>query len=108
MVKADISVNDMVLNYINDLKIEIDVEKVILFGSRAKGEELEDSDIDLVVISEDFSKMSFIERLEFLELKWKYTLSLEALGYTLEEYNELSKGLGIVSEINKYGIVICE
>ena len=80
--------------------------KVILFGSRARGNELKNSDIDLIVISEDFREMNFFERLELLELKWEYAIPIEALGYTPQEYDEMSRYIGIVAEAGKYGKVI--
>jgi uncharacterized protein len=77
-----------------------------LFGSRSKGEELKSSDLDLVVISEDFKEMNFLKRLEMLELKWPYTLPLEALGYTAGEFEDLSNNIGIVTEVKKYGMEV--
>jgi predicted nucleotidyltransferase len=53
------------------------VEKVILFGSVAKGKIHQDSDIDLIILSSDFGKIDFLKRLILLsrirrELKKKY------------------------------------
>jgi len=42
----------------------VNVERVILYGSQANGRQREDSDIDLVVISNDFRKMNLRQRLE--------------------------------------------
>lgn len=42
------------------------VDKIILFGSQARGDAREDSDIDLLVVSPDFVKMPFLKRLEVL------------------------------------------
>ena len=103
MVKTKIAIDEMLLNYIDGLKRHIGVKKVILFGSRAQGNELKSSDIDLVVISEDFKKLSFLERLEFLELEWKYSIPIDAVGYTPKEYEEMSGRIGIISKIKKYG-----
>lgn len=36
--------------------------RIILFGSRTRGDEQEESDIDLLVISEDFAGKSIFER----------------------------------------------
>jgi len=36
---------------------------IILFGSRARGEELKHSDYDLIVVSRKFEGMPFLERL---------------------------------------------
>ena len=42
------------------------VDKVILFGSRARGAQTPDSDIDLLVISPDFAAMPFMKRAQVL------------------------------------------
>ena len=43
-----------VKTFVNALSERIQVELVILFGSRARGEASEESDIDLLVVSPDF------------------------------------------------------
>jgi len=64
----------------------ISVEKIFLFGSFAAGTALEHSDIDLLVISQDFSEMNLRERLEILgEAAVDLMEPIEAKGYTPEE-----------------------
>jgi predicted nucleotidyltransferase len=47
----------IILEYINNLEaLGISVHKVIIFGSQAKGTFTEDSDIDIVIISNEFEK----------------------------------------------------
>ena len=55
--------------YRQELKnLGIKVEKVILYGSYAKGNPREDIDIDLIVVSGDFMKLNLRQRLEVLGL----------------------------------------
>ncbi|MBI3616791.1 MAG: nucleotidyltransferase domain-containing protein [Candidatus Omnitrophica bacterium] len=70
--------------YRQELKnLGIKVEKVILYGSYAKGNPREDSDIDLIVVSGDFIKLNLRERLEVLGLAaGKVFEPIEARGYT--------------------------
>lgn len=103
MVKTKITVDEMLCSYVDELKKKIKLEKVILYGSRARGDALKNSDIDLIIISDDFERFSFLERLEFLELQWKYSIPIEAIGYTAKEYEEMSGKIGIISEVVKYG-----
>ncbi len=67
----------------------VSVERVILFGSYAKGHERKDSDIDIIIIAKDLEKFNFPERLSFLS---QATLSinapLEVIGYTPDEVKD--------------------
>ena len=53
----------VVKGYVKKLGPSIFVNKAILTGSWARGTQREDSDVDLIIISDDFSKMRFSERL---------------------------------------------
>jgi predicted nucleotidyltransferase len=91
------------------LKNEIELEKVILFGSRARGKQKRWSDIDLAVISDFFRTMDFHERLVFLGmLAWQAKATeIEALGYTVDEYRNATR-LDFLGEIKRTGKVIYE
>lgn len=73
------------------IKLNIRPKKIILFGSYANGNPREDSDIDIVVISEDFRNLNLRERLEVLGLAaGKVFEPIEALGYTPEEVENVN------------------
>ena len=68
-----------------------------------------DSDIDIIVISDNFKKMKLINRLVFLSrlrgnefLDWP----MDILGYTPEEFEKLSMVSTMFSEVKKRGVVI--
>jgi len=42
------------------------VEQVLLYGSHAKNNSHEDSDIDVIIVSEDFANKNLLERLQVL------------------------------------------
>lgn len=64
----------------------IKAEKIIRYGSYAKGKARHDSDIDLIVISNDFKNFNLRERLEVLGLAAGRVFEpIEALGYTPKE-----------------------
>ncbi|HHY99403.1 MAG TPA: nucleotidyltransferase domain-containing protein [Firmicutes bacterium] len=44
----------------------LEVDRIILFGSQARGDAREDSDIDLLVVSPDFANMPLHRRYEIL------------------------------------------
>jgi uncharacterized protein len=90
MVKKKQEVNQIIEKFKKELeKYHIHPERIILYGSYAKGNAREDSDIDLVVVSSDFKNMNLRERLEILGLAAGNILEpIEALGYTPQEVSE--------------------
>ena len=86
-------------------KLGIRPERVILYGSRAKGKEGEHSDIDVVVISRDFASMNLRERLEILGMAAARIMEpVQALGYTPEEFEAQGKGSFVGDEVKPVGI----
>ena len=82
----------------------IKVERTILFGSFAYGSSRKDSDIDLIVVSDDFKNMNLRQRLEILGIAAvKIMQPIEAMGYTLKEIKDSSKP-AFLKHILKAGI----
>ena len=107
MDKAGFQVKEVIKQYKDSLlKCGVKVERFILYGSFAQGNQREDSDIDLVVVSESFKKMDLRERLEVLGIGAARIMKpIEAKGYTPEEI-ELAPKISFLSEILKSGINI--
>ena len=93
MVKTAPQINKLVKQYIKELrKIHINPEKILLYGSYAKGNAHTYSDIDLLVISKDFKKSKPLTRLEQLSLATiPLKAPIEAIGYTSEEIEKNKK-----------------
>ena len=93
-------------NYVRKLARDITVRRAILTGSRATGSYLEDSDVDLIIVSDDFSKMPLPDRLRYLQKQWTSRLPLEAFGYTVDEFRLLQRKSTYVKEAVRNGIVL--
>ena len=88
------------------LDLGIRVERVILFGSFAKGKPKKDSDIDLIVISNDFKKLNLRKRLEVLGVAAARIMKpIEAKGYTLKEIQGASPA-SFLEEVLGTGVTI--
>lgn len=96
-------------HYIEQVKNKIKVNKVVLFGSFAYGTPNIHSDIDLVVISPSFKNQDFMKRmimLSHLRDEITYQISMDIVGYTEKEFNEMGQHSVNLAEIQKKGKVI--
>lgn len=95
--------------YKQDLEKKIRIDRIILFGSYAKGNTHKDSDIDLVVLSDDFKKMTTDRRLDLLQRErrnpqtWDY--GMDIFGFTPEEFAKASS-FTTLGEIKTTGIKV--
>ncbi len=86
----------------------VSVSKIILFGSQARGNATQESDVDIVVISRDFEKRDIYKRLELIKdaeiatIK-KFMIPLDIIMMTPEEFKS---GSSLVSEFAKKGTVL--
>lgn len=82
------------------------LERAILFGSRARGTELLDSDYDLVLVSRAFEGLTWRERAaEVLDL-WELDVDLQPLCYTPEEFARKSREICITAEAIREGVEV--
>ncbi len=98
--------NEMLKKFVIELGKKIKASEVILFGSRAGKKYNEESDVDLIIVSDDFKGMNFFERASKMYDFWKIDLPVDFLCYTKKEYETLKKGVTIVSHALKTGIVL--
>ena len=87
MVKTEREIDTIIEKYQKELiKLNLTPQKIILYGSYRDGNPREESDIDLIVISEDFAEMNLGERLEILGLAAGRVFEpIEAIGCTQVE-----------------------
>lgn len=71
MVKREIiKIKKLLIELLKE--IGISVEKIIIFGSYAKGKEKEDSDIDIIIVSRDFRDKDIFEIVNLTkDIHWK-------------------------------------
>ncbi len=104
MVKKNGSLNKKIIELKSALKKKYNISKVILFGSYAKGNARNDSDIDLAVICDDFRNIDRIELTQFLlKIAQSIDINIEPLGFTDEEYKKCDSR-AFLAEIIRSGI----
>ena len=106
LTENQISTDRVVKEYVNNLKssIENDLDDVILYGSRARGDFKEFSDYDILVIHSKEKNSNTIQD-AILEAEVKimdlYDMLVSSILYTKEEWNKKKKyplGLNIQRE----------
>jgi len=96
---------NIINEYINLLKQEgVDVSKVILFGSYAKGTAKPESDIDIAIISSQFGKNNLKEMMFLRRIALKIDSHIEPLPFSPKDIADRYSTLA--QEIIKYGITI--
>ena len=67
----------------------IGIERLVLYGSFARGTEREGSDIDVVVLSENFAGMGYWERIDVLsDAIYEVFAPVEAVAMTPKEWEQ--------------------
>jgi predicted nucleotidyltransferase len=99
------AVLEIISNFRKALESEgIKTDKLILFGSYAAGRHKEDSDIDIVVISQDFNDKNYWERIDILSSAiYEIFEPIEATAFTPEEWE---RGESLIVDYAKNGEVV--
>lgn len=95
-----------VLEYKERVGARWHLDKFILFGSRARGDALEDSDFDVILVSTDFQGVHFIDRMVEAGRLWEDDLRLDVICYTPEEFARKAAQIGTVQTAVREGIAV--
>ncbi len=96
--------------FIKETEKRIPIQKIILFGSYARGTPKKYSDIDIAVISPKFAHMNDFARIKLLldcvhQIKYKLSFDIEPFGFTPHEY-ENSTYFDFLGVIKKTGKIV--
>jgi predicted nucleotidyltransferase len=100
-------IKETILSFFDERNIRI--HKIVFFGSYNKGIPTEDSDVDLLILSDDFENKNIFQKAKATDgLEWilvkKYKKPFDILYYSPSEW-ENSDGL-IITEARKTGTII--
>ena len=100
-------ITDIIARYCAQLRtLGIRVDQAILFGSHARGEATDGSDIDVLIVSSDFANLNARERMEQLGTAaarlWQ---PIEALACTPDELVHVEPGT-LLEEILQTGVQV--
>lgn len=103
-------IKEEVRKFENAIKKKFFVDKIIIFGSAARGRMTKDSDIDIIVVSKKFGVKDYFKITPELSDEWhfkqKIDYPVDILLFSTKEVERLKKEVSIVSEALREGIVI--
>lgn len=94
MARTTVQRKKVIAAYEDSLKSHLRLDDVLVFGSLARGTAAASSDVDVIVLSRDFKRMPFLERLQFLNrMRTGSALSvpMDIIGFTPKEFTSLAK-----------------
>lgn len=77
---------------------------VLVFGSRARGDALKHSDLDVLIVAEAFREIPWLDRPVSVHRECDIRFGVELLCYTPEEYARKREELGIVRAVSAEGV----
>lgn len=96
-------INKIIKDYIDVIREDLPVTKVILYGSYAKGTAKKESDIDIAIISKNFGRNPREEGQYLFRKLWKTNNSaIDPVGYSPQGFDSPSPS-PLLYEIRKYG-----
>lgn len=82
------------------------VERILLFGSRARGDYAEWSDMDIVIVSSSWAGVPYTERLSMIYRIWRWSMDPNPLPLTPEELEGRLETSVALRDASKYWITL--
>jgi len=81
-------------------------DRLILFGSRARGDFERDSDFDLIIVSEEFKGIESYKRLSRVRRYWDADYPVDMICLTSEEFEKMKSRPTIIKLANEEGVEV--
>ena len=101
MAERDVDLNKIISNFLVEIQKNFKIDVAYLFGSYAQGTAGKWSDIDIAIISSDFSDDMFEDRLKLMHLASAIDDRIEPKPFKKELFTADDP---LVNEIQKHGI----
>ena len=97
----------VLMPFLRKVEKEFHPQKVILFGSRARGDHSKESDYDLLIIADDFHNIHVHDRMTAAyQLKRNIAVAMDLICLTPEEFTTRKKKIGVIQAAAKEGKVL--
>src|SRR3990172_5924875 len=82
---------------------EFEPEKILLFGSRIKGEANENSDIDVIIVSQVFAGIPFVKRTPIVLKTVRFDKHIDFICYSPIDFQKIKSTSSIIMDALRYG-----
>lgn len=89
--------------FVHRLRRELRAERILLFGSRARGDHREGSDFDLLIVSPRFRSVRWVDRAPKVLRLWELPDDLDAICLTPGEFRRRKGEISIIGEAAREG-----
>ena len=90
--------------FVDEIKERYHPQRLLLFGSRARGEAGPSSDYDLLIVSRDFEGTNLTDRATDIYRRWPLWAGLDCLCLTPSEFDRSRQRISIVREVEREGV----
>ena len=104
MGKVPSEVMRRVRSFKKEASLLVPIDRLIVFGSFARGESGPDSDVDMIIVSRGFAGMGFLKRSVGLRLLWRRGVPVDMICLTPEEFEDGRRKTSLVSMAVEEGI----
>ncbi|MHA1144769.1 MAG: nucleotidyltransferase domain-containing protein [Candidatus Helarchaeota archaeon] len=88
------------------IKKRLKPDKIILFGSRVKGEAMEGSDIDVIIISDEFKGIPFVLRMSMVLKLINFPKHVDIICYTPDEFHRMKDKSSLLIDALEKNMII--
>ncbi len=97
-MNKDKYISGFIEKYLDSIKNTYQPKGLWFFGSRVSGKPKEESDIDMILVSDKFKGTKFIYRMRDFLKNYNYPKHIDALCYTTDEFERKKNEIGIIQE----------
>jgi len=106
VVSKSVAMSPPFRRFLDRLARDVRPERVVLFGSRARGTHRPTSDYDMLIVARRFHGVPWVQRAALAIRLWDLPVDLEPICLTPEEFRQRSKEISIVGVAAREGIVV--
>ncbi len=104
ILMSDAVLKSFVETVVPVIKAYLSPSKILIFGSRVRGEATEASDVVVIIVSDFFSGIRFVKRMAIVLKKIRFSRHVDVICYTPDEFEKIKESSIVVKSALNEGI----